>query len=307
MRTTILGFDQIKVTQIEKQINGKLLKLDMTDLLLLDYIERAAANPSMQRFIDEEDNLCYVWLLHSKILEDLPILDIKVDALNKRLRKLIDLELLTSKVITNNNGRGSKSFYGLTEKTIELKQTTTCKKLQVKDEPDVKNYSCSDGPAVKNYRSNNKLTNNNKLNKDSISKDIHTCNFNFGSSKNTKESKKTLAERFVQLYTEHCPSLGKVKKLNDNRIRLISKLYKEYSEQEIITVLKTVEDSDFLKGKTGTWKATFDWIIKDSNFIKIYEGNYNNSFNKQKDSLTSNRFIGQHTPQVDEEIVDEIY
>lgn len=136
--------------------------------------------------------------------------------------------------------------------------------------------------------------NNNKIKKDKINNNIHTCNFEFGSKKPNKESNKVLAEQFLELYTEHCPSLGKIKKLNDTRIRLIVKLFKEYSKEEIITVLDKVENSDFLKGKTGTWKATVDWIIKDSNFIKIYEGNYdNNSHNKKPVPLESNKFVGK--------------
>lgn len=132
---------------------------------------------------------------------------------------------------------------------------------------------------------NNNKINNNKIKKDNkcISKDIHSCNFDFGQSKTrVNTSSKGNAEHFKQLYEEHCPSLGKIKKLNDNRIRLINKLCKNYTWQEIIDVLDKVESSDFLKGSTG-WKATFDWIIKESNFIKIDEDNYKNN-NSQSNS-----------------------
>ena len=39
-----------------------------------------------------------------------------------------------------------------------------------------------------------------------------------------------------------------------------------------------VKESDFLCGRSpqNKWKASFDWIILPTNFVKIVEGNYNN-------------------------------
>lgn len=41
-------------------------------------------------------------------------------------------------------------------------------------------------------------------------------------------------------------------------------------------VLEIVASSDFLTGKKTDFKATFDFILQKSSFIKIMEGNYNN-------------------------------
>jgi hypothetical protein len=35
-----------------------------------------------------------------------------------------------------------------------------------------------------------------------------------------------------------------------------------------------IQKSDFLMGRNSEWQATFDWIINESNFVKILEGNY---------------------------------
>jgi len=35
-------------------------------------------------------------------------------------------------------------------------------------------------------------------------------------------------------------------------------------------------DSHFLSGKSGNWKATFDWALNPTNMCKVLEGNYNN-------------------------------
>ena len=35
-----------------------------------------------------------------------------------------------------------------------------------------------------------------------------------------------------------------------------------------------IRKSDFLMGRNSKWQATFDWIINESNFVKILEGNF---------------------------------
>lgn len=42
-----------------------------------------------------------------------------------------------------------------------------------------------------------------------------------------------------------------------------------------------VSQSDFLTGKKTHWKASFDWLIEESNFIKVMEGNYSNNKNRK--------------------------
>jgi hypothetical protein len=43
-------------------------------------------------------------------------------------------------------------------------------------------------------------------------------------------------------------------------------------------VFKAVEESDFLSGRSKVWDgACFDWVLKQSNWVKIQEGNYSNA------------------------------
>lgn len=148
MRYSILGFNQEELIKYD---------IDMTDILLLDYIQKALSQPSMIKTTKDEQP--YVWLQHSKILEDLPILNIKESMLKKRIAKLVDLGLIESINVANNQGRGSRSYYTITE-AFESLQMTECKKL-----------SLVERPSVKNYTPNNLLNIDNKLNK-TISKDI---------------------------------------------------------------------------------------------------------------------------------------
>ena len=149
MRYSILGFNQSELIKYD---------VDMTDVLLMDYIQKALSQPSMIKTnIDEQP---YVWLNHSKILDDLPILNIKESMLKKRIANLIEIGLIKSITVANTKGRGSRSYYTVTEQFEQLQydNVTEGNKLPLKERP-----------SVKNYPSNNKL--NNTINK-TISKDI---------------------------------------------------------------------------------------------------------------------------------------
>jgi hypothetical protein len=171
MRYSVLGFNQEKLIQLQTDD----IKLDMTDILLMDYIQKAISQPSMLKIIKDEQ--AYVWLNHSKILEDLPILNIKENMLRKHISKLIQLNLIKGESISSNKGRGSRAYYTITEVFESLQNTemTTGKKLQLVE-----------GPPVKNYTSDNKLKKNDS-NKESLSKDKdRTQKFQFGKKKEVK-------------------------------------------------------------------------------------------------------------------------
>lgn len=104
------------------------------------------------------------------------------------------------------------------------------------------------------------------------------------------DSKSISAKKILDLYHEHCPSLPKVLKLSDKRIKLVNARLKEYSEEQIVDVFDKAEDSDFLKNGSGTWRgAYFEWILNTNNFIKIMEGNYQN----KNENKTDNQRVSQ--------------
>lgn len=73
------------------------------------------------------------------------------------------------------------------------------------------------------------------------------------------------------------PSVGK---LNDSRkktIRLRFQNELNSEKGEWLAYLARVKASDFLCGRTDTeFQASFDWVLKPSNMLKIMEGNYDN-------------------------------
>lgn len=108
---------------------------------------------------------------------------------------------------------------------------------------------------------------------DNRSTEVRLGKVSLGEDNNNRER----AEYLMNLYHEHCPSLPKVLKLSDKRIKSANARYKEYSLEQITDVFDKAEASNFLKNGSGTWKgADFEWILNPNNFIKIMEGNYQN-------------------------------
>ena len=95
------------------------------------------------------------------------------------------------------------------------------------------------------------------------------------------------ADEFKLLFNTICISLPQVRLLTKKREGHIKTLLSTLEELGLtpIDYLKKVENSDFLSGRSGKWRATFDWIIIPSNAVKIIEGNY--SGGKEKESKSS--------------------
>ena len=98
-----------------------------------------------------------------------------------------------------------------------------------------------------------------------------------------KQNIKDRVEEFKLLFNVICVSLPEVRLLTKVRVAHIKTLLStlEKSGCTPIDYLKKVENSDFLSGRSGKWRATFDWIIQPSNAVKIIEGNYSGE-EKQK-------------------------
>lgn len=92
------------------------------------------------------------------------------------------------------------------------------------------------------------------------------------------------AQKIVEMWNETCKGFPKIFKLSDarkNKIRI--RLEEMGGEENGMNVLKTLfekmQASNFLKGDNNRgWKAGFDWVFEnDKNWVKVYEGNYDNN------------------------------
>lgn len=109
MRQSILGFNQSRAVE---------LGLTVSDLLLLQYIMYANGEPTMKHIVENE--VAYVWLQHQKVMEDLPILNISEGTLRNKLTQFRNAGLIQSRTIANCGGRGSRTYYTVTELTMSL-------------------------------------------------------------------------------------------------------------------------------------------------------------------------------------------
>ena len=81
----------------------------------------------------------------------------------------------------------------------------------------------------------------------------------------------------IDSFNRVCLDLPKVRDLNDRRkqaIRSAEKKVQDYGGWD--KLFESVQQSDFLTGRSGAWRCGFDWILKPSNLVKIIEGNYQN-------------------------------
>lgn len=92
--------------------------------------------------------------------------------------------------------------------------------------------------------------------------------------KEKEEDKSISCQQIVDLYHSICKSFPSVRSLSDARKKAIKARLKSYTIDDFRTVFENAENSSFLKGEEGGWKASFDWLIKESNMLKVLEGNY---------------------------------
>ena len=102
-------------------------------------------------------------------------------------------------------------------------------------------------------------------------------------------SNKVQYKEIADLYNQYCTSFPKLKSLSEARKKAIkARLNSGYDLDDFEKLFKLAEESSFLKGKNDrNWRATFDWLIKDSNMAKVLDGNYSNKPGKKN----SNSFL----------------
>lgn len=110
MKYTIHGFSQEQACKFRKIVTGvkgkeKEIKIDCTDLLILRWL--VDFYPKMVKV--EIEGAQYAWVNYKELLNDLPLLDIKKQALADRFQKMCDFGILKHKTIKNN---GTYSYYG---------------------------------------------------------------------------------------------------------------------------------------------------------------------------------------------------
>ena len=115
LRFSILGFSQERALDIKTTYNGKDLKLDVIDLLLMNHIADFPNRKHVMKII--EGDKIFFWMAYSVIIEELPILNLKKQALRDRFDKLVALGVLEKTTNRTNN----MTFFRLTDLYENLK------------------------------------------------------------------------------------------------------------------------------------------------------------------------------------------
>lgn len=81
----------------------------------------------------------------------------------------------------------------------------------------------------------------------------------------------------ADMYNDTCVSFPRLTVLSDKRKQAIKARLNTFTIDDFRTVFEKAEASNFLKGRNDrNWSANFDWLIKDANFAKVLDGNYDN-------------------------------
>ena len=133
MKYTIEGFNQAKAVE---------LGLCVADLIILRwFVDFAGTDKMLKRNIEGKE---YYWIKYEGLLEDLPILNITKDTLYRRLKGLVEKELLDHITVKD---AGTYSFYKLgknylaliTDTPLSEKNPTGYGKKSVTKDPSTKN------------------------------------------------------------------------------------------------------------------------------------------------------------------------
>lgn len=109
--------------------------------------------------------------------------------------------------------------------------------------------------------------------------ECQNADFPVETAENTEKNKAIDYNEVFNAYHSTCKALPQVKVYSQERKAAIKSRIVEFGKEKLFEVFKLVNDSDFLSGRSeNSFKGTsFDWILKRGNFIKVLEGNYDNS------------------------------
>ena len=111
---------------------------------------------------------------------------------------------------------------------------------------------------------------------------IPNINTNEKPNINTEEEKKEKIcyDEIKDMFNSFCKSYPKLTVLSDKRKQAIRARLNTYSIEQFKEMFINAENSSFLKGGNNrNWTANFDWLMKDGNFAKVLDGNYNDNGN----------------------------
>lgn len=134
-------------------------------------------------------------------------------------------------------------------------------------------------------RANKELTPNNNVNNvdNEINNNISPGGDSPPDDGATKPPARINYQEIADKYNSICSCLPKCTRVTDSRKRAVKGLYNsKYTLDNMVQVFHKARDSDFLSGRNGKWGGcSFDWLLNQTNFLKVLEGSYDNDRNLQ--------------------------
>ena len=103
-------------------------------------------------------------------------------------------------------------------------------------------------------------------------------------------------QEIIALYREILPELPTVAKWTDRRHAYLKTCWADKSRQHIAwwrKYFEGVRESDFLMGRKGDFACNLEWLTKESNLIKVLEGNYKNREGVANAGNNTGKFYGR--------------
>lgn len=106
----------------------------------------------------------------------------------------------------------------------------------------------------------------------------------------------SLADAVREFNSQLSDKIPMVVTFNDKRKQKLATRWEEFKKvgnpQEVWQkLIEIIKNSKFLLGEAGDWKCSFDWLIDNStNWLKVYEGHYNNSTNQKSTAFQGGNY-----------------
>lgn len=267
MRYSILGFNQEEVLKLRKTITKELhgevkqveLKLDVTDLLIINHLADFPNRKKVTKII--LDDKIFFWVSYNTIIEELPIIDIKKQALSDRLAKMVELGILERRIQTCGSS-ANMTFFRISEayETLKYKEGYGS---QTQDISYSTTIPCSNQTQDINNIVDNNIVDIEKEDTNVSKKDEIDYDLIFTSWNNIANN--------VQ-------NISKIKSLTDDRKKLIKNLITKCKTnvEEIVRLINAIPYADdwvIGKGDKG-WSINFDFLIKNTSnwYVRALEG-----------------------------------
>ena len=291
MRYTIEGFSQEYAMTLKKTVatdkGEKTVKIDCTDLVILRLF--TDFYPNMPKTII--DGREYVMVTHSKLVDDLPMIDISKRAFIDRMQKLVDFGILDYQLVKKG---GTFSFYTFGENYTHLVDdgrsnvqgvcAQTYKGYTFKRDTGIR--SNAQGVYVQTYNKNSSINNssinNSSINNNNIVENAEKCDMkviteivdylNEKAHKKYRSNNKTTM-RHINARLKEGRTLSDFKQVIDNRCATwLGTDMEQYLRPETLFGSKFESylnarapklrggDGRILSDETNGWEAAFDWM-----------------------------------------------